>query len=61
MSRIKISIGIELIPERFVGWPDVSVVLKCKPGNKYKAELLADLIRGMDCFDMPDENERENQ
>ena len=52
MSRITISIDTEHIPDRFEGWPDVSIVLKCKLKDKYKAELIADLIAGMDCFDL---------
>ena len=52
MSRITISIDTEHIPDRFEGWPDVSIVLKCKLKDKHKAELVADLIAGMDCFDV---------
>ena len=52
MNRITISIDTEYIPDRFKGWPDVSIVLKCKLKDKHKAELLADLITGMDCFDV---------
>lgn len=52
MSRITISIDTEYIPDRFVGWPDVTIVLRCRPKDKYKAELVADLIAGMDCFDI---------
>lgn len=52
MSRIIITIDTEYIPDRFVGWPDVNIVLRCKPKDKYKAELVADLIAGMDCFDI---------
>lgn len=52
MSRITITIDTEYIPDRFVGWPDVNIVLRCKPKDKYKAELVADLIAGMDCFDV---------
>lgn len=54
MSRITISIDTEHISEQFQGWPDVSIVLRCKPKDKFKAELVADLIAGMDCFDVED-------
>ena len=52
MSRITITVDTEYIPDRFTGWPDVNIVLKCRPKDKYKAELVADLIAGMDCFDI---------
>jgi hypothetical protein len=52
MSRITITIDTEYIPDRFTGWPDVSIVLRCRPKDKHKAELVADLIAGMDCFDI---------
>jgi hypothetical protein len=52
MSRITISMDTEYIPDRFKGWPDVNIVLKCKLRDKYKAELVADLIAGMECFDV---------
>jgi hypothetical protein len=52
MGRITITIDTEYIPDRFTGWPDVSIVLRCRPKDKHKAELVADLIAGMDCFDI---------
>ena len=59
MSRITISIDTEHIPDHFEGWPDVSIVLKCKLKDKHKAELVADLIAGMDCFDVEEVNQLE--
>ena len=51
MSRITVSAAIELIPDDYIGYPDVSITLKCKQAERWKAELVRDALISSDCYD----------
>lgn len=47
---ITISINIEEIPEEYKNYPEVSITLKCRPSERWKAEMLACNIRAIESY-----------
>ena len=51
MSRPTIEVFKEVIPEKYKGYADITIVLSYKPEDAWKADLLIELLRGLEAFD----------